>query len=78
MKTRNCVWHPKRPVKAARASAKRILREHADWRKAKRDCPGCKFDVLIYNGHSIWCVSCGLMVPANCIESVKTGRKVRF
>ena len=78
VKTRNLVWHGRRPVKASRTFARKVLREHPDWRKAKRSCPACRFDMLINNGHAIWCIRCGLMVPADSVYSIKTGRKVRF
>lgn len=78
VKTRNCVWDAKRLFKVARKFARQVLRENAKMRKAKRNCPYCKFDMLLCNGYSLWCISCGLMVPADSIRSVKTGRKVKF
>lgn len=78
MRSRNWLWHDPRPFPVARKIAKQVIRKDKRFRKAKRPCPGCKFDHLLRTESSIWCVSCGLMIPADSVRVTKTGRKVNF
>lgn len=85
--------HPPRPEKAAEKIAQDVVAKHKSIRRAKRPCPMCKSESLLlrkgpekkgpYVGRdlqdgNLWCPSCGLMVPAGCIISAKTRRKVKF
>jgi ribosomal protein L32 len=71
----------KNAERLARKTAKKMLREDNEgkFRLAKHSCPCCGFDqLLVTDARSIWCVSCGLMVPADSMHHLKSGRKVNF
>lgn len=80
------------PTKVADGFIKEILTEGTllyspNVRISKRPCPVCKYKKLLVtkrrkgvSGHSgaIHCVRCHIILPADCIYSVKTNRLVRF
>ena len=93
-RTRNWLWHDPRPEDVAQKIARDCVAKHkGEIRRAKRPCPACKSKSLLfregpkkkspyiarqYQEGNLWCPSCGLMVPAGCIISAKTRRKVKF
>lgn len=48
-------------------------------RRAEQNCPACEFDMLLYaTAGNIWCLSCGLLCPADMVYRADTGERVRF